>query len=734
MFPTKNKTINRWAAVLSFLFLGIFVTIWGRFFYLAEVKNVSGHNLIKLGKNEWTTVKLVNAQRGEILGRNGAILAHDVPAYTIYAVLSSNAPSYVKNKQKTAQALAPILHTNVMQLLNYMNSKNFQVQFGTVGTNISFTQMQQIQKLNLPGIGFIKGSMREYPNGVFASHVIGFTVNDQKTQKQVGAYGIEKSLNSYLSETNGTIKFYSDSQGNVMPVGNQQIKTPKNGDNVTLTLDQNIQSVLDNTMTKVNQEYKPQHMIAIVMDPKTGAILGMSTRPGFNPNLRNISDYLNSAISYSYEPGSVMKIFTLAAAINQGVWNGSATYPSGTYTVDGVPIHDWQQGWGTITFKQGLQRSSNVAFSRIVDKILGPANFYKYIQGFGLTKKTGIDLPGEANSIVNFKNRVDQVMAGFGQGSAFTAIQLVQAASAIANKGAMMKPYVIQKIVDPNTNKVIKETKPTVVGHPITAATASKVRDLLRGVVDPNVKDGTGHGYNIPGYQVIGKTGTAQIAVNGHYLTGINNYIFSFMGMAPEKNPKLIVYVALDRPQLKQSEGYSESAPISKIFIPVMKTGLQSMGVTPLKGNGSSSSNDPTAIVNINQYVGQSLTSAETALEQQGLKVVALGSGAVQQQSLSAGMTVFKGSQIILLGGGTPQMPDLTHWTLNQVLSLCQILDLKPAIKGDGFVVSQDIKAGASLQAGDTLSVTLQSPSQAAANQQTGTSSTTSTASSSKTN
>ncbi|WEG11667.1 penicillin-binding transpeptidase domain-containing protein [Pullulanibacillus sp. KACC 23026] len=711
MFPTKNKTINRWAAFLALIFILAFGSIWMRFVYLAHSKTVSGKDLLDVGKKQWTTVKLIDAQRGEILGRDGAVLAHDVPAYTVVAVLSKDAPSHVKNKEKTARELAPILHTDESTLLNYMQKDKFQVQFGSAGTKISYDQEQQIEKLKLPGIEFIKSSKRDYPNGSFASYLLGFTSQDPENDQQTGVYGLEKSLNSYLSETDGSIKFYSDSQGNLMPDGNQKIKKPKNGDNVTLTIDKNIQSVLEETMSQVQKDYDPKSMVGIVMDPKTGAILGMSSRPTFNPNQRDITNYYNNAISDPFEPGSVMKIFTLSAAVNEGVWNSNATYPSGTYTVDGTPIHDWNpNGWGTITFQQGLDRSSNVAFSRVENILLGPTKFKKYIKAFGLTQKTGIDLPNEQNSIVNLDNRVDSAEASFGQGSAFTPIQLVQAASAVANNGTMMKPYVVQKITNPDTNKVIKETKPTVAGHPITAATAKEVRDLLRGVVS-NTSIGTGTAYNIPGYQVIGKTGTAQIWQNGHYLTGVDNYWFSFLGMAPQKNPKLIVYVAIKQPHLKQSENYSESAPIAKIFNPVMKTGLEYMSISPDGGTvnkGEQAKPEPT--VKVGQWSGKSIAEAQTELENDGLKVVTLGSGNVTAQSITAGMKVFEGSQIILVGDGSISLPDLTNWSLNDVLSLCQLLDLQPKIEGNGFVVSQSIKPDTIVKNGDTLKVTLKSP------------------------
>ncbi|GGE41310.1 penicillin-binding protein 2B [Pullulanibacillus camelliae] len=707
MFPRKNKSINRWAAIVALFFLLLFFVITGRFVYLAQAKEVDGQNLIHVAKNQWTEVKAVDSQRGEILDHNGDVLAQDIPAYTVTAVLSHKADSYVKDKAKTAEELAPIINMSASKIESLLNRDAYWVELGPGGRKISYAKKQQIEKLKLPGIIFQTESKRNYPNGQFAPYVVGFTTLDDKLGKQKGVLGIEQSLNDELTEQDGSLSFYRDHQGVKLPDSDKLIKKPKNGDNVYLTLDNKIQTVLEGAMNDVNKKYKPHSMLAVVADPKTGAILAMSNRPSFDPNKRNITNYTNDVISDPYEPGSVMKTFTLAAAINEGVWNSKATYQSGQYKIKGSePVHDWDQDWGRISFEQGFVRSSNVAFSIVEDKLLGPKRFYNYLQRFGFTKKTGIDLPNESNSRVNFKWHPDQVQASFGQGSAFTAIQIVQAATAIANDGKMMQPYIVQKVVNPDTGKVVQEHQPKQVGTPITKETSEKVRSLMRKVVTDK-ENGTGKGYAIKNYDVIGKTGTAQISggPNG-YLTGKDNYIFSFLGMAPEKDPKLIVYVAVDRPHLAATETGSE--PGEQIFKPVMENALQYMKVQPT-GKKIDENAVAAQAVTVDNWVGKSINQAKTALEKQGLDVVTTASqGTVQKQSIASGTKVFKGSKIILVGEGTPVMPDLTGWSLTDVLRFIKVLGIEPKLTGDGYVVSQEPKKGTAIKDKKSINIQLQ--------------------------
>ncbi|TCP29085.1 penicillin-binding protein 2B [Scopulibacillus darangshiensis] len=711
MFPKKNKTINKWAAVIATIFLLLFCLLIGRFVYIANGKEIDGHQLVNIGENQWKTVKVVDAHRGSIYGRNDHVLAHDIPAYTIYAVISPKAGkgNYVKNKEKTAKLLAPILdmkESKILDLLNknLQNKNTWQVEFGTSGKKLSYDKKKKIDKLKLPGIKFKQETKRYYPNQKFASYVLGFTQYDQEKKKAVGKLGVERSLNDYLTEQDGKVTFKTSQEGVKMPDAKKHLKKPKQGDNVYLTIDNKIQTVLGEAMSSVAKEYKPKRMIGVVADPKTGQILAMSNRPSFNPNKRDIENYTNFAVSSPYEPGSVMKMFTLASAIDAGVYNGNATFQSGSYDVGGITVHDWNQSWGRISFNEGLQRSSNVGFSIIADKQLGTDRFYDYLKKFGFTQKTGIDLPKESNSRMSFKWKADQVSTAFGQASAFTSLQLVQAATAIANDGKMMRPYVIEKVKNPTTGKVVLNHKPKVAGTPISKETAEKTRKLLRTVV--HGKHGTGKPYDLKGYDVIGKTGTAQIAVNGNYLTGRNNYIFSFMGMAPEKDPKLIVYVAVDRPHLKDTETGSE--PVAKVFNPVMSNALQYLNIKPeKKADKKQTTSEQT--VTLKQYKGEPFDEAAKDLKAKGVDVVTVGKkGKVTKQAPFDGTKVLKGSKVILVGEGKLELPDLTGWSLSDSLKVANLLSLKPNIIGNGFVIDQKPAKGTVVKKGDYLVLNLQ--------------------------
>ncbi|MFD2616973.1 penicillin-binding protein [Terrilactibacillus laevilacticus] len=705
MFPTKNNSINVWAAVIGLLFLLFFFVIMGRFLYIAHSKEIDNNDLTALGKQKWQQYTILDAKRGKIYSSNDQVLAEDVPSYTIQAILSKNAgkENYVTDKSKTARLLAPILDLKESYIYDQLNKPLYLVQFGKKGQNLSQEVKKKIDKLHLNGITFIEGSKRYYPNNDLAAYTIGFTSKNDKSNKQYGVLGIEQSLNKYLTEQDGSVRYYQSAGGVPIPDEKQKIKKEHNGDNVYLTIDSRIQTVLDESMSKVQAKYKPKRMVGIVADPKTGQILAMSNRPNFNLNKRDLTNFVNSPISEAIEPGSVMKIFTLASAIDAGVYHGNQTYQSGQYKVPGVTIHDWNQSWGPITFDEGFQRSSNVAFSIIADKYLGTEKLYKYFQKFGFMQKTGIDLPNESNSNVSWKWESDKVMMSFGQASAFTPIQIVQAATAVANDGKMMKPYIVSKVVDPNKDKTVIQHKPTVVGQPISKEAAEQTRDLMRQVITS--KKGTGHTlYNLPGYEIIGKTGTAQLAINGKYLYGRDNYIFSFLGMAPKNDPKLIVYVSVDRPNL--SGVTYDAQPVADVVNPVLSNSLQYMNIKP---DAKNKVTDKVSQFTMNQYVGLETSNVSSQLQSKGFKVTTIGSGKITKQYPFKGDQILDGSRVILVGDSHQKMPDIKGWSLSDVMQLADMLSLKPQISGQGFAVEQKPSKGTSLHVGDSITIKLKS-------------------------
>ncbi|WP_460223413.1 penicillin-binding protein [Bacillus cereus] len=701
---TKFHT-NKGAGYFMILFLLLFLLLLARFFYIQATGSVHNQNLNELAKQKHSKTGVLEANRGTIYDQNGHVLAQDANSYKLVAELKGAKP--VEDKEDTAKKIAGVLGKEEEKILDTLNKEGrSQVEFGKLGKGLTKEQKEQIEALKLPGISFITENARVYPNGDFASYVVGHARPDDKGIA-IGQFGLEKSLDKYLGASHGEVAYTGDRKGVSLDGGKVNVKAPKNGDNVYLTLDQRIQSYLEDAMKEASKHYEPESLIGIVADPKTGKILGMSSKPSYDPNQENNEYFYNDAIANAFEPGSTMKIFTLAAAINEGVYKGQDYYQSGTYPVGNRKIkdHNGGAGWGSITFDEGVERSSNVAFAILGDQKLGPERFRKYIHSFGLDEKTKIDLPGEGSNTIVFDQQIQQVTTAFGQGSTVTPIQLVQAATAIANDGKMMKPYTIDKIVDPITEEVKLEHKPEEVGKPVTKETAAQVRQLLERVVTS--PKGTGTAYKVDGYSVGGKTGTAQIPDGkGGYMTGRENYIFSFLGMAPMDDPQLVVYVAVKKPKLKDDE--SGAQPLADIFKYVTKNSLEYLKIKPneVKDPKKYVKEQQTAVPDV---TGKTMEEAKKAIDKAKLRPIVLGEGKVQQQVPKATEQTLKGDRVFLVGD-QPTMPNIQGWALRDVMNLAKTLKLNLKPTGTGYVTEQSVSEGTLLQPGTELDVTLVPP------------------------
>lgn len=716
------------ASILIIVFVGLFLLLTGRFLYIQASGEIDGVSLNKWAKDKRTTSYTIPAERGKIFDSNGMVLAYDRPTFRMYAVVhekhseNQKEPKHVVDPEKTAKLLAPILDTDETYILNILkkglaDKDRVQVEFGKSGKGLTQKQHDEIADLKLPGIHFIQETMRYYPNGTFASHIIGFARDEEKeadsesTDKIVGITGIEKEMNKLLSGTNGYISYERDRFGAKLLDPNEVIQKPKDGKNVYLTLDQKIQTLLEDVMTQVEKKYTPERMTAIVMNPKTGEILAMSNRPGYNPNNpANVENWYNDAISSPFEPGSTMKIFTWAAAIEEGVYNGEEGYKSGRYLINKrerpIPDHNGGQGWGTISFDEGFRRSSNVAAARLAWEKMGPDTYLNYLKRFDFDKKTGIDLPNEIPGTILYDYPIEKASTSFGQGSTITPIQQMKAATAVANGGKMLQPYVIKKIVDPSTGKLVNQQKPKVVGQPISADTAKQMLDLMESVV--NEKDGTGKMYRLDDYSVAGKTGTAQIPnpESGGYMRGTENHIFSFLGMAPKNDPQLMMYVSVKRPNLKTDDGYEPgSTPVSFIFRNVMENGLHYMNIKPDKKGKKQDLQ-----VDIPQLVGTATEKTKKELTAKGLHVTVIGKGSkVVAANVEEGSTILKSKRVMLLTD-MPLMPAVINWSMRDVFELAELMDLKLEVTGNGYVTKQSIKQGKNVKQSDKLIVELKPP------------------------
>lgn len=712
----KQPNINVGAVVLFIIFGLLFFVLICRYAFIQITGEVAGKVLADVTEQKYNRERVIEAKRGTIYDKNGEVIAEEAAAYSLVAILDETMttdpddPKHVVDPEKTAKALANFIDLPESEILNTLKKPGrFQVEFGKAGKDISHQTKKAIEKLKLPGITFPRDTVRFYPNGIFASHLVGFVEEKEDAEgkvKEVGTLGIEQNLDAQLTGKNGNIQYQSDIWGFLLPDGEKDVVPAQNGHNVYLTIDKKIQTFLEDAMNKVNEEYKPKKMIAIVADPKTGDILAMGQRPSFHPKTRKgINDsWHNEAIETSFEPGSTMKIFTLAAAIEEKVFNPNEWYNSGSYKV--APniraIHDHNfVGWGSITYLEGVQRSSNVAFAKLANEKLGFDRFREYLTKFGFDQKTGIDLPNETSGTILFNYPLEKITTSFGQGSTLTPIQQIQAATAIANNGKMMKPHVVRKVVGADNKEVVVDRKAEVIGEPVSASTAKQVRDILETVVSsPN---GTGNRYQIDGYSVAGKTGTAQIAgPNGKYLTGAQNYIFSFLGMAPKDDPKLIVYVAVQQPEIDNY--FNGSIPVSMIFNSVMKNSLQYMNIEPMKSKKAAS-------IELPKVSKKNTEEVKKNLESKGLEVVLLGNGTeIIDQLPKEGSKVLEGEKIVLRTDGKLTLPNMTGWSLRDSIKVANLASLKLNPIGKGFVVKQNIPPNTKVKEGEYLILDFATP------------------------
>jgi penicillin-binding protein 2B len=718
----KKRPGMRIGAAILFGFFGLlFFVLMVRFVTIQVTGEADGKVLAAQAAKKYLKSGVLEAARGTIYDQKGEVIAEDTSAYTLVAILDesvskdSKEPKHVQDPDKTAKVLASHLEVEETTLYDRLSKGIdqglFQVEFGSAGRGISHQLKLEIEKEKLPGITFVKESKRFYPNGVFSSHLIGFAQkeeNEDSSTDIVGKMGIEKSLNEYLTGKDGMVKYDSDKWGYILPQSEEHVTAPENGNDVYLTIDKKIQTFLEETMSKVDKQYKPENMLAVVADPKTGKILAMAQRPTFHPDTReDLKSWQNEIVESSYEPGSTFKSFSLAAAVEEGVFAPNAYYESGKYFVDGNPVpirdHNGGQGWGSITYLEGVQRSSNVAFAKLLDEI-GKERYREYLDKFGFGQLTGIDLPNETPGKILYHYPIEKYTTIFGQGTTVTPLQIIQAETAIANNGKMMKPYVIEKIVDHDTKEVVKQTQPEVAGNPISAETAKKVREYLATTVSS--EEGTGQRFAIEGYDVSGKSGTAQIPdfENGGYQWGKENYLFSFLGMAPADNPQLIVYVAIKKPELKDHEIGSD--PVSQVFNPVMLNSLKYLNIKPEESISLKKAE-------ISDFTGESVGKAQKQIEESGLRPVIIGDGQkVAGQSASPGDVMLQGERVVLRTDGNLTIPDMKGWSVRDVLKVSKMANLELNMVGTGYVTKQNIKPDSPIAESEPLVVTFQTPEQ----------------------
>lgn len=700
--PTGNLVI-----IASFLF---FALIIGRGAYLALSTNIDGINIKEFSSSRTTRTDTLTATRGKIYDVNGETLAENVYSYTLIAYLdpdrttNENNPQHVVDKEGTAQALSTVIDMSYEEILALLNKEGvYQTEFGKAGKSLNEIQKDKILALGLPGIDFIETQTRYYPNGNFLSYAIGYAKTDSSGEI-TGEMGIEKQYDDILSGTDGYVTYQKDRNGYKIS-GTDEIRVEaEDGDDVYLTVDSNIQLFVEQAIAESAKQYAFDGVNIMVADAETGAILASASYPSFDPNTRNdIVSYLDSNVSIGTEPGSTMKIYTYMAAMEAGKYNGNDTYLSGIYTAqDGTQIGDHDRaGWGVITYDYGFAQSSNVAVANLVTKYIDRATLGNYFKKLGFGSKTGIELPNEASGKISFQYETEVINASFGQGILTTPIQNIKALTAIANDGVLLQPYIVDKIVDGSTGEVTYQGERTELGQVASSSTVTKMKQLMHDVVD----FGTGSIYAMEGYDLIAKTGTAQIASTdgSGYLTGEYDVIRGFAGIYPAENPKLIIYATMTRPQSKSAR------PLSMIIDQIIVNATQYYGIDTTVDDNEVV--DPVVENLMPSFINQTINNATTTLTEMGVTPYVLGNGTkVVSQYPAEGTTITNKEKVFLVTNDdtTIAMPNITSWSLKEVKAFANLLKIPLTVTGNGYVTSQSIPEGTILNQDSMLTVTLE--------------------------
>ena len=687
--------------VVFCVFLVFILILFLQYVYLALSPNVYGINMQEFAANRNTYSSLLHAKRGTIYDSQGDILAQDVSSYTVIAYLdesrtgSSTTLHHVADKQMTAEALAPLLNMEVDEILDLLNRDAYQVELGPGGRGITEILKKKIEELNLPGIDFIESYKRYYPNGDFASYIVGYAkkqnvdIELDNTTKQeemlVGELGIEVKYNDLLKGMNGYLSYQQDRYGYKIPDTPEINEPAVDGSDIYLTIDANIQRILESVVDENVELYEPEWITINVMDAKTGDILGSASSPSFDPNKLNLTNYENPLTSFVYEPGSVMKIYTYMCAIEKGTYKGDELYKSGHINIEGTNIYDWNDvGWGEITYDRGFILSSNVATSNIMQKWLTKDELKSCLESYGFGSTTGVELPRELAGSLVFNYPVEVAAASYGQGITTTPIQHLQALSIIANDGYMVKPKIVSKIVQ--NGEVTYERQVDKSKRIVSQSTIDKIKELMYNAINDEEGGAIGLAYRVDGLDIIGKTGTAEIydSENGGYLTGWLDNLYSFSGMFPADDPEIIMFVSVKRPNNGSNIG--------------IKTMTQSAieSIAKYKGYISNDTNDDTINdVKIGNYINLNSEEVLKDLEKKGLNVILLGNGErIIKQYPASGTTLLTGDKVFLLTSDKEiLMPDLLGFSRIEAIALLDLIDVKYEINGYGFVTEQSIKA-----------------------------------------
>lgn len=632
-----NKGIHTRIKIVLFILIVCLILIIGKVFY---TQVIDYKKLNYLANQLWNRNLPIMADRGKIYDRNGVVLADNITTTSLVLI-----PNQIKNKEEVATKLAEILNVSYEEMYKHVSKQTSIERVHPEGRKLSYEIADKINNLKYDGVYLVKESTRSYPYKNLLSHTLGFVGIDNQ-----GLSGLELMYDSYLTGKSGAIKYISDAKGNKLEL-TESYEAPQDGVNMTLTINYELQAVLERELDNAVSKYNPDQALGIAMNPKTGEILAIASRPDFNP-----SEYQNYTVEeinrnlpvwMTYEPGSTFKIITLSAALEEKLidLDKDTFYDGGSVNVENARIKCWKHGGhGAQTYLQVVENSCNPGFVSIGQK-LGKEKLFEYINLFGFGEKTGVDLNGEASGILFKLDKVGPVelaTTSFGQGVSVTPIQQITAVSAAINGGTLIKPYIVKSLNEPETNTVIKSFESDIKRKVISEDTSEKVRYALESVVT----NGTGRNAFIDGYRVGGKTGTAQKVKDGRYMVG--NYIVSFIGFMPANDPEIVVYIAVDNAKGITQYGGTIAAPIART---ILQESIDILNIKKPVGASEKKYNYlDRKYATVPDVTNMSLKEAIQNLK--GFKVEYTGTGSkVIYQSPSKNTRIFEGETVKLMLG-----------------------------------------------------------------------------------
>ena len=731
--PAENRRLV--GKNLSLLAVFLFAVFLVNFAVIIGTGSKFGVNLVKEASKVHQTTRTVPAKRGTIYDRNGTPIAEDATSYNVYAIIDKEYKSangkilYVEESQysKVAEVFHKYLDMDESYVKEQLSQPNLkQVSFGVKGNGITYANMMSIKKdletAKVAGVDFTTSPNRSYPNGKFASPFIGLAQlheNEDGSKSLVGTSGVESSLNSLLAGTDGIITYEKDRLGNIVPGTEQVTQQIVNGKDVYTTLSSPLQSFMESQMDAFQEKVKGKYMTATLVSAKTGEILATTQRPTFDADTKEgitenfvWRDFLYQS---NYEPGSTMKVMTLAAAIDNNTFPGGEYFNSSELKIADVTIKDWDvnaglTSGGIMTYLQGFAHSSNVGMTLLEQK-MGDATWLDYLNRFKFGIPTRFGMSNEYGGQLPDDNIVNIAMSSFGQGISVTHVQMLRAFTAIANDGVMLEPKFISALYDPNDQTARKSQK-EIVGNPVSKDAASLTRtNMILVGTDPVYGTMYNHStgkptVTVPGQNVALKSGTAQIAdeQNGGYLVGETNHIFSVVTMHPSENPDFILYVTVQQPQ------HYSGIPLGEFANPILERASAMKESLNLQSTAKSL-DQVTTTTNYAMPSTKDYSPGDLAeeLRRNLVQPIVIGSGTkIKESSAAEGSNLDANEQILLLSDKVEEMPDLYGWSKKNVETFAKWLDIEVEFEGTGETVKkQSVRTNTALKNIQKIKITL---------------------------